>query len=456
MSFVVSTLFVFTVVAALLTNRDLLSPAKFYLFSFFVFHVGAVGTSHATEVWLLILLVVLVGAIAVLFEALNVRRARTLLTAAPETVSFRMGLPAEPAHVFVFLWLLSLPALLAQIYVVELFGGLEGYVGILANRVIEWRGMGVSRTLIGTLATLDLVYLALGLTRPRSPAWWTVYAFHFFCVLVIGLLSGSRSGILNVLGLQVFIYHYIRRPVKLRMVVLMAAALVCAGLVLGVVREGFRIDDGEFSMGLSDAEQVLSVPTLNYGVTPLEILADAASLKLAYGSTLVSLLTNAVPRDWWPEKPDTGGVFFTKQYTGDEWDGASNLTPTLLGEFVVNFGWVAGTVTYLIAYPLLMYAVVRQYRRTRSRLRRCRDGVAAIDLVVYLLWMWSVVALMTGEVTNVLLTFMLTGLIPAVLARGLIARLMHRRTLRRVSGPRSAEIGLSRAAGYRKTLSDLR
>lgn len=442
MSIFVGSLFLATVLASLLSNRDLFSPAKFFLFSFLVFHVGALDGRRAPEVWLLILLVLMVGASAVLFEAVSVPRNRRMVS-----LDRSQREATEPRRLFVWLWLLSTPALLSQVYMIELFGGIEGYIASLGLRVIEWRGLGWARTLIGTVAALNLVYLAVALTRPRSHVWWAGYAIHFVFVLALGLLSGSRSGILNVLAMQVFTYHYIRRQVRLRTALTIAVVLVLSGLILGVVREGFRFDDGEVSTGLADAEQGLNIATLNYGVAPLEILVNAGVLKLAYGSTFISLFTNAVPRDWWPEKPDTGGIFFTKEYTGDEWDGASNLTPTLLGESVINFGWLLGTAVYLVAYPLMMWAVVQYYRRMQVRLRRCRDATAAVDFVIYLLWMWSIVALMTGELTNVLLVFALTGLFPAAVARMFTTTPQHRPPAYRAIGTLMSHADHLRRAG---------
>lgn len=414
MGAVIGLAFCALVLLAFVVNRDLFSPAKLFLVSYLVFHVGILEGHRPLEVWLLVLLVLAVGAIAVTFEALNspgwLRRAAHRPTR-PQSVL------TEPRRIFLGLWLLSLPAIAAQLYMIASFGGLDGYILALANRVVEWRGLGWARTVIGTMATFNLLYLAIGLTRRRSRSWWVGYTLHFLFVLLVGLLSGSRSAILNVIVMQIMIFHYLRSEVRLRTALPVAVVLIAAGLVLGTVRETFRLDDGELRTGLAEADEILNLPTLRYGVTPLEILVDAGQLRLAYGSTLISMVTNAVPRDWWPDKPDTGGVFFTKEYTGDEWDGSSNMTPTILGEFVINFGWIAGIVIYAVAYPFLFYIVIRQYHRVRRLLRRRRSAQAAMRFVTYLVWMWSVVALMTGELTNVLLVMVLTGLIPISVVR---------------------------------------
>ena len=71
MSIVVCAMFVLTLICALASNRDVVSPAKFYLFSFATFHLGALTFPTAYELWCLIFLVLLVGVLVVLHEALT-------------------------------------------------------------------------------------------------------------------------------------------------------------------------------------------------------------------------------------------------------------------------------------------------------------------------------------------------------------------------------------------------
>jgi hypothetical protein len=169
-------------------------------------------------------------------------------------------------------------------------------------------------------------------------------------------------------------------------------------------------------------DQLLGVSIFNYGVQPLQILLRTGDLQLAHGSTLLSVFTNPVPRAWWPDKPDTGGVYFTNLYTGNAWDSASYLTPTLLGEGIINFGWVGGMAFFVVADLVLMYLLVRFYRRMLAKLRERIDASVAIDLVVYLLVMWGVVALMVGEVTNTVQELMLTQILPALALKVILVR----------------------------------
>ena len=407
MSILVSSLLVLTGALAFLTNRDMFSPGKFYLVSFAMFYAGALASPGDYELWMLMLLVLLIGVATVCLEAGAARRI-------PRAAQPPDGSPSRARNVAFWIWLASLPAIASQVYLVHLFNGLEGYINEIGNRVIETRGLGWAKTLIATILILNLMYFGIGLTRRRSKFWWALWGLHLIVVLVMGALSGSRGSILTVFPLQLFLYHYLRRPVKIVYALPVGLVLVGAAILIGFVRQGLQVDEGEVSTGLETQDQELSLSIFNYGVLPLKILLHAADLQLANGSTLISVLTNPIPRDLWPDKPDTGGVFFTKVYTGNAWEGASNLTPTFLGEGVINFGWLGGLTFFIVASLLLMLWVVRYYKRIQSRVAGGIDAGVAIDVILYGLVMWAAVALMVGEVTNTVQTLVMTQLLPAL------------------------------------------
>jgi hypothetical protein len=424
MSFVVCGLFVLVFVWALATNRDVLSPAKFFLFSFLVFHVGALSDSYSYELWMLILLVLLVGATTVLFEAsdpLPPQRRGALLLRRSQ----------DPGHFALWMWVLSLPSMAAQGFLFWKFGGLQGYVNMLGSRVLELRGAGWALTLSAAIVTLNLAYFVVGLTRSRSRLWWSVYGVHLLLALAVGLLSGSRSALLNTFAIQLFCYHYIRREVSVSRALPIAVALVAGALLLGAVRNAVKFEDDALSVGLSSG-QPLQLSAFKYGIQPLQILLEADRVKPVYGMTLVSVVTNLVPRAWWPDKPDTGGVYFTKQYTGNAWGGLSNLTPTLLGEFVINFGWGAGIAIYALVYPAIMYLVVRYYRRVVVRARATGGSGAAFEILLYVSLMWAMVGLMVAEVTTTVVTLVTIRVLPLLLLKAAFGQ-----PLRRAAGLRS-------------------
>jgi oligosaccharide repeat unit polymerase len=407
MSVVVCSLLVLATLFALTTSRDIFSPGKFYLMSFVLFYAGALADLDNYELWLLILLVLLMGIVTVCLEAYAKPAVRIHFLEAVDYSTIRQK------NVAFWVWLASLPAVAAQIYIVRYFNGLEGYINMIGNRVIELRGLGWAKALIATIVVLNLIYFAVGLTRRRTKWWWTLFAAHLVIVVAVGALSGSRSSILSVFVMQVLLYHYLRRPVKVAYALPAGAILIACAMIIGVVRQGVRLDESEVSTGVDAYDQLLTLSIFNYGVQPLQILLSAEDIPLAHGSTLLSVFTNPVPRDWWPDKPDTGGVFFTKKYTGDAWDGASNLTPTFLGEGVVNFGWVGGLIFYITSDLALMYFVVRYYRRILLKSLPPPDTGIAVDLVVYVLVMWAAVALMVGELTSTVQNLVVTQLLPA-------------------------------------------
>jgi len=414
MSIAICALCVAALAWALWSNPDICSPAKLFLLSFLVFHLGVLSVHGSQELWSLVLLVLLVGVLTSLFEALS---------PPPPPVRYPIELRrhADPRGLVLWLWALTAPAVVGQLYLIYKIGGLAAYVNALGWRVVEFRGVGWATTLSATMPALDLAYFAIGLTRTRSRSWWSLYLAHLLIAIALGLLSGSRSGLLTLFAMQLFCYHYLRARVRLMRALSLAAVLLFAALLLGVLRNVVRLEDGELSVGsIGPGNQTLAYGTFNYGVQPLEILLDADELKLAHGMTLVSVVTNVVPRDWWPDKPDTGGVFFTKEYTGNAWGGASNLTPTLLGEIVTNFGWVAGIALYALIYPFLMYLLVLYYRRVVPRADQAGGAAAAIELLLYVCVLWALVGVMIAEVTATVVGLFTTRIVPLLLLKAVL------------------------------------
>jgi hypothetical protein len=95
------------------------------------------------------------------------------------------------------------------------------------------------------------------------------------------------------------------------------------------------------------------------GDHPDEMILDefASSLTLAdqygksyWGGTYVGLLTVAIPRQWWPEKP--GLADFEKDIsTASRAMAANGMVVTIVGEFYLNFSYVGVVVLcFVIVY----------------------------------------------------------------------------------------------------------
>lgn len=385
-------------------TRDLFAPSKFFLLMFATFHAGILFSPYPLETWLLVYLVLAVGAATAVFETAVPPAARRPFAGVAPSRGF-------DKRFFLVLWLLTAGPVGAQIYMIQQLGGLEGYLNSIGLRVIEWRGLGYLKAIIGMLVPLNLVYLAAGLSRRRSIQWWSLYAIHLLLLLALTALTGSRSSFLNTFIVIVFVYHYVRKPLNPALVATAAAGILLFALVLGVARNNFAYVDGGFRTGLETSESIYESSTFLYGVTPLNLIVENGPREITHGATFLTVFTNFIPRPWWPDKPDTGGVVFTKVYTGDAWGGASNLTPTFLGEFIINFGW-AGILPYLLIYPLMMFLLIRRYRTVTANLRVEKSAGTVMDLVIYLLLLNAVVGLMIGEFTNVVITGALFTLVP--------------------------------------------
>ena len=402
-------------IISLAVSRDTFSPAKFYLASFVVFFGGAAFGEWSAGAWFLAFLTGLMCAVLLVFEGqLPTLNSNSNLMKSVESKD--SGPPVRRAAVL-FIWLITLPAMLAQAYLVLNFGGLEGYINIVGHRVQEFRGYGPITTIASTYLIVNLLYFGYLLRCSAGLIHWFGFVLHFSFLIGIGVLTSSRGGMLNAIVLLLIIFHYQKRPVSLPAAGTVAIILILLAGVIGTIRENVKIDEGQLQTGLDFSDTLFKEGTLSAGMISLDILANT-DRALRYGSTFLSVLTNPIPREWWPEKPDTGGVVFTYDYALDEWRGLSNLTPTIIGEFIINFGWTFGIALFLIVYGWAMLSLIRYYRRIviATNMARRPDDLF-FGVVFYVLFLWMIVALMAGEVTNTITPYIVSKVLPLLLIR---------------------------------------
>jgi len=399
-------LFLATAAISITTNRDVFSPAKFYLVNFVVFFGAALTGSVADGVCALSMLVLAMGTVAALMER-----------GVPRVPAYRQGTLSlcDQTQTTAWIWILTTGPILGQSFLIQRSGGISSFVGSYGSRVLEWQGAGWAVTLMMTVGTLNLCYLAVGLVRRRTVGWWFGFLAHLAITLVIVGLSGSRSAVFGTFVLHLITFHYMRRRVSVATASGVALVLMALALSLGTVRERVSelLEDGLSSIDIA----ALKLDSFAYGTAPLQLILEADPMPLACGTTFLSALTNPVPRSWWPGKFDSGGIFLTKWYADDAWGGASNMTPTFLGEWVINFGWVVGIAGYVASASLLAWMLARGYRGLLRSIREPRSVDRALDVVLYVCLMWSVAGLMVGEVTNIFVPFFLQRAVPIAAIR---------------------------------------
>ncbi len=419
MLLIVALFLIIGAIIAVTSNADIFSPAKFFFAFFILFHVGAIAQPPENLVYGLICVTLAIGLLIAVIEAVKVQYhpLPAELISLPSAKIDRIA----STGVAVFFLIISIPAVFAQFYMIYEFGGFSGYIASLNTRVVDWSGFGWARTLISMMTAINVAFFAVGLTARRPAIFWALFLGHFAFVLFFGSLSGSRSGLLNIFALLLVIFHYLRRPIGAGLASLMVFSMILGASLLGIARNGLNYSNGELTTGLSTASGSFSFNSFFYGIDPLNLIVATHHMPLAHGSTFLSLITNAIPRSIYPNKPDTGGVFFTKNYAGDAWEGFSNLTPTFQGEWIINFGWAGGIIGYVISYFTIFVLILGAYQRILRTRGRQRDAVFATDLALYVTVLWSAIGLMIGEVTATMLGMILNQLVPLFAIRSYFA-----------------------------------
>lgn len=384
--------------------RDAFSPDKLLLASLGLFFANIFFAPFSAPVYVayaLLLAATMVGVAS--FAGLTGAVQR--LPRAPRPHA-RVG--ARRHHLF--FWMLSLPALAAQIAMISIFGGIADYINVLALRVIEFQGYGWLTSIIQTFSIIDLIYFAWLVTGPqRGRAHLLLYLLHLMVFVLLALLTGSRGSLLVNFVLMTMVYHHAVRPVRLRVLATVAVGALLAASVLEVAREGVALNDDGLVTGISEEREPtnkLSFSWASYGTIPLELVLDAPTVNLHFGLTYFTALTNLVPRGLWPGKPDTGGVILTREYTGDAWGGSSHLSTGILPEAIINFGPPGGLAFGALQMAVLVGWLLRYYAGCKRRL--ATPGDQRLTSAVRLAYVsWGVMALVVGEFTNIVITLLI-------------------------------------------------
>lgn len=391
---------------SLVCVRDLLSPDKLILAALGVFFLDIFISPYPAIVAVAYALLLLAFMMAVIGSSTLVQSAGADRTPA------RRPHPAEAAadrigRGHLLFWILSVPALVAQVALVLHFGGIVGYINVLALRVIEFQGLGWLTSIIQTFAIVDLMYFAYLVTRARRGVFdWALYLTHLLVFTALALLTGSRGSLLVNFVLMAVVRHYLVKPLRLRFLAGLAAAALLVASVLEVAREGVGFGEEGLVTGLSDSrggDRSYSFAWATYGTLSLRLVLEFEVVRTHLGLTYLTWFTNAVPRAFWPDKPDTGGVVLTKEYTGDAWGGSSHLSTGILPEAIINFGQAGGLAVGVAQLAFVLVAMLALYARCKVRLARGGND-AFVTAVRFAYLSWGMTALVVGEFTNVMLT----------------------------------------------------
>lgn len=391
-------------------NRDPFSPVKIYLAYSVFFYLGIYIDSVRWETFLCYAALIFSIGLCLAFEP--------QLTERSQSVEY----PKLP-RLYRLIWLFSIPGILVKIYFIYEAGGLFDYVANLAFRVRDWAGRGHFVIWFNILPALSLIYFC-GIIADRNRSWRsiTAYGAHFIIFLVVGLITGSRSYIAITLLGMVVMYSYLVKPVRLRWIVATVFLLVILAGVIGAARNNFgNIENGELLESVTSLEE-FETTQIRYGIIPLEIIFESSEKTGLFGTTYVSLFTNFIPRSIFPNKPDTGGIAFTKIYTDDQWGGLSNLATGAVTEAILNFGKPLGIAIGIALNAATLVLGCLIYRRFMYRKSSAGKHVTVFHVAAYFYIIISFARFSFAEFTDIFQSMIFYALIPY----GLLKLASHR------------------------------
>ena len=392
-----------TVIIALLAwlkNRDPFSPVKIYLMFSTFFFAAIYYQDVRWETLVCYALLVQSIAFSLFFER---KVGKTSVIVA--TINFR--------RLYTTIWLLSLPGMATMIYFVYEAGGLLQYLLSLAYRVQTWKGQGYFVILLNTLPTLNLIYFAgIIQDQQRKSSSVILYVLHFVILLMVGLLTASRSYIgVSLFGMCV-IWTYLVRIPKYRYILMLAGFLVAFASVMGTIRnDNYGGEAGEGFLEKQAEGGRLENAQMGYGVSPLEIVFKSPEKVFLGGLSYLSLFTNLIPRVVWPGKPDTGGVIFTRAYTDDQ-SGFSYLATGAITEAILNFGTFFGIAFGVFANLFVFLCGCVFYNRVISKYSRPGLRANAFGIVAYFYVILTFARFSYGEFTDIFQSLIFFNLVP--------------------------------------------
>lgn len=263
--------------------------------------------------------------------------------------------------VIILVWCLSSLSILNQLIAIYELGGIYQYMANISNRVLYYKGRGYIPILNAFISILNVIYLiAIIASKKRSKLKLLLYILHFLIFSFMSLLSGSRSAFLMTLLFHIYIYNYTCKPISIKSVSILFLTLVTSAMILGGIRNSIS-SEGEINTNSEEITFEFSI--LKYGLIPLDIITTSELKPIHYGMTYASLVTNFIPRFIYPNKLDTGGLVFTKEYADNLWGGASNLATGAITEGVINFGYTFGVPLGLLLIGMFFLFGIKLYRK---------------------------------------------------------------------------------------------
>lgn len=201
-------------------------------------------------------------------------------------------------------------------------------------------------TLAGNIfsgTTLLAVYFFL---HWKNKLWVKLFLLINVATVITNFMFVGSKGVVIYLFITIMVcYHYSVKPLKLAKVMLYMAPIVIISPFMWFYR-AFGLQD---LSGL--AEKVVSIITRepfliiepflsrSFGADMFFLIVDKTPSEFPFrlGGTFLAILWALIPRQIWPDKPWSLGVQFNNTYLVHAAIPDSSVSPSLIGEFFMNF-----------------------------------------------------------------------------------------------------------------------
>jgi oligosaccharide repeat unit polymerase len=370
---IISLFLIICIITAYYKNRDLFSPVKFYFIALITYFFDIFLNPQLDEVYFSYFLYLVVGLILIFIEAKMLVNFHSVIEKFQKR---KLPVLHNPIKIFSTILLISIIPIAAQLYLISLMGGIELYFISMKLRVEAWLGLGHIIIFRDLMSIVNLFYfiLLICFDFKHKKVFVFLYIVHFMLTIGIGMLSGSRSGILNTFLLNLMIFHYMIKRIKPIFLIPFFIFFLIGASFLEDVREQFRINDIEGVKLVNEnselSETLSNTSTFVYGIIPLNIIYQEKFTSLQYGLTYLTTFSNYIPRNIWPGKPDTGGVIITKFKKKGSYEGTTNYSPGLIVEGIINFGYILGPFIAFLFLFLVSNLVFIRYRNLARYLQK--------------------------------------------------------------------------------------
>lgn len=307
-------------------------------------------------------------------------------------------------------YLVSMPAIISELYIIIKFGGIIEYLSAAKFATEKFQGYGPAKILISTIYPINLYFYAITLVNhpSKSKNFKNAYRIHLILTLLIAISTISRGTLLTHLLFLMLIKHYGVKKLKAKFFIFLGIVLITLAGLYGVIRENYQSSTDGFKLGLGESSELIKTEWMDFGVYPLKMIFEAPYINEKFGLTYITAITNLIPRIFWPDKPDPGGVVFTEEYAAGLYDEFSHYSTGIYPEAIINFGIAGGIImgSFQILTMMIFISLYHYKRYFSYNNRSILTTKKAKYIVIYVVTLWAFPVYLTGEFTSVTIGYL--------------------------------------------------